>query len=113
MDGNHRDLSLALVFASVPVQALLMAGVAAVVLGGAPTSQVQYGYSNSVQVNPANGQPAYVFVKPAQACWHNESKGGQPYYATTPGNPMCAYALPDVPDGAQIVNVPCCGNSAP
>jgi hypothetical protein len=112
MDSNHRDLSLTLIFASVPVQALLMAGVAAVVLGGAPASQVQYGYS--VQVNPANGQPGFVFVKPVQACWDTGPKaGGAPYYTTTPGNVACAYAFPAAPDGTQIINVPCCANSAP
>jgi hypothetical protein len=115
MDGKHRNPSLALVFASVPVQALLMAGVAAAVLGGASSSTVQYGYS--VQVNPANGQPSYTFVKPVQGCWDKGAgafPGGLPYPVAKPGDPMCAYALPAVPDGAQIVNVPpCCGYSAP
>jgi hypothetical protein len=111
MDGKHRNPSLALIFASVPVQALLMAGVAAAAFSGGSSSHVQYGYS--VQVNPANGQPSYIYVWPDHACWDkggNSMPGGGLRY---PSESACAYALPAVPDGTQIVNVPCCGYGAP
>src|SRR5215472_5390700 len=101
MDGKHRNPSLALVFASVPIQALLMAGVAAAVLSSASSSQVQYGYSYSVQVNPDGSQVGYVWEKPAWACAVNgygmkgPQDGGPQYGTALPGNLACPeYAGP-------------------
>ena len=100
MDGKHRNPSLALVFASVPIQALLMAGVAAALLSSASSPQVQYGYSYSV-TNPSGGQVGYVWVKPV--CVNgNGIKGPQAgsvqYGAPLPGSLACpVYAGP----GAQ------------
>jgi hypothetical protein len=98
MDGKHRSPSLALIFASVPVQALLMAGVAAAALNSGSTSQMQY----SVQVGPPG------WVKPDHGCFGD---GGSPVPdkdpaggdSVVPGNLACpAWAYPGpAPDGTQ------------
>jgi hypothetical protein len=115
MDGKHRSPSLALIFASVPVQALMLASVVAAVFGGGPPPQPHYG----MQVSP-DGQTIYVFQKPGWGCW---AAGGSTIPFKGPGlqyNWHCPVytADPARPAGTQIVTVPCCGydpynNSAP
>lgn len=56
IDGKHHDTSLRLVFASVPVQALMMAGAVALAVGGLSASHEQ-----STQVKPASLTPAVVY----------------------------------------------------
>lgn len=105
MDGKQRNPSLTLVFASVPIQALLMAGVAATLFSGASSSQpVQYGYGYSV-TNP-NGDQINIWVKPGPVCWY-EGKGpanlpagpGQ-YSAAVPVTPVCQEYLSPDPNSA-------------
>jgi hypothetical protein len=67
MDGKHRDTSMRLVLASVPLQALMMVGAAALVFGGASASPVQNVQIN-VQPGPAGGPISRIAVVPLEGC---------------------------------------------
>jgi hypothetical protein len=66
MDGTHRDTSMRLVLASVPLQALMMVGAAGLLFGGvssAPAQNVQV----NMQFGPP-GSPVSGVVVPLEGC---------------------------------------------
>jgi hypothetical protein len=66
MDGTHRDTSMRLVLASVPLQALMMVGAAGLLFGGvssAPAQNVQV----NMQFSPP-GSPVSGVVVPLEGC---------------------------------------------
>jgi hypothetical protein len=76
MDGKQRDTSMRLVLASVPVQALMMIGAAALVMGTASTSPAplqQMPFKCAMMLDP--GAPA-VTACPCPAGWTEGYWGG-------------------------------------
>jgi hypothetical protein len=68
MDGKHRDTSMRLVLASVPLQALMMVGAAGLLFGGASASPSP-GQDIQVYMQPGpGGGPATGIVVPVEAC---------------------------------------------
>jgi len=73
MDGRRHETSLRLIAASIPAQALMMAGVAALMLGAASHPQP----APAIQVGPAQViKPAPVYVDPVEACWAKVDDSG-------------------------------------
>ena len=66
MDGRRHETSVRLIAASIPAQALMMFGVAALVLGAASHGQP----APAIQVGPAQvTKPAPPYVDPGGTCW--------------------------------------------
>lgn len=86
MDGTHRDTSMRLVLASVPLQALMMVGAAGLVFGGMSSAPVQ-----DIQVNVQPGPPVsgYVVV-PLEGC---QASGFNPD-GPAPGDPAASWFSP-------------------
>jgi hypothetical protein len=90
MDGNHRDTPLGLILASIPIQALLVAGVVAGFASATHSQTVPVQY----------GQPGISCVADG------------PGYGD--GTLTCAgYGYPGMPPGQPVAKVPCCDTSAP
>jgi hypothetical protein len=97
MDHGTRDKSARLILASVPVQALLMAGVLALALGGRPAAPAPGGAFSAKPV-PAHG-PALckMDLLPAQGALGGQSasvkteRAGGPAWHSSPvlGAPRC------------------------
>jgi hypothetical protein len=121
MDGTHRDTSMRLVLASVPLQALMMVAAAGLLFGGmssAPAQNVQV----NMQFGPP-GSPVSDVVVPLEGC---QPSGYQPD-GSDPGAPAANWFSPsslgpgagclstyfyDGTDGApDVVYLPvtCCG----
>ena len=82
-DGNH-DTSLRLVFASVPVQALMMAGAVALAITGLSTSP-----SHNSLVSPAGLTPPGVYGVCPPGQFFLPDQGGHRWH---PGDPASAAA---------------------
>jgi hypothetical protein len=68
MDGTHRDTSMRLVLASVPLQALMMLGAAGLLFGGMSSAPAQNGQVN-VQFGPPGGPGSrYAVMVPLEGC---------------------------------------------
>jgi hypothetical protein len=84
MDGTHRDTSMRLVLASVPLQALMMVGAAGLLFGGmssAPAQNVQV----NMQFGPPGGSDSRVaVVVPLEGC---QPSGYNPD-GSNPGDPV-------------------------
>jgi hypothetical protein len=92
MDHTPRDKSAKLILASVPVQALLMAGVALLAFGASPSS-------------PAPAQNG--FAKPVPAQGPDTCKSAAMWKALgTPMHPGARYELVQGADGASVVKGP-------
>ena len=113
MNGRRHETSLRLIAASIPAQALMMAGVAALVLGAAPHGQP----APAIQVSPAQlTKPAPAYVDPVQTCWLKEPAGAIPpadpklgvmacaWLQAAPGSGPAKVTITTVPPGS-----PCCG----
>lgn len=117
MDGRRHETSMRLIAASIPAQALMMAGVAALVLGAVPHGQPV----PTIQVSPAQlTKPAPAYVDPAQPrCWLKEPAGAaSPAGAMSPadwkpGMMACAWleSAPGSPPSKVTITTDgsCCG----
>jgi hypothetical protein len=117
MDGKHRDTSMRLVLASVPLQALMMVGAAALVFGGASASPVQ-NVQISVQPGPAGGPVSRIAVVPLEGCQASGYEpalpaAGGPYPSTLTPVAGCVdsyfFAGTDKSPDVVYLPVPCCG----
>jgi hypothetical protein len=116
MDGRSHETSMRLIAASIPAQALMMVGVAALVLGAASHGQP----APAIQVSPGQvTKPAPAYVDPGQTCWPKQP-GMSPPGAMSPGDrkqeAMTCVWLQSVPGSAPdrvrvtvTVGGPCCG----
>jgi hypothetical protein len=119
MDGKHRDTSMRLVLASVPLQALMMVGAAGLLFGGASTSPAP-GQDIQVYVQPGpGGGPATGIVLPVEACPAIADGPGIAPSGWTPGASASRHSLAcaspyywvgtdKAPDVAYMPG-PCCG----
>jgi len=117
MDGNHRDTSMRLVLASVPLQALMMVGAAALAFGGASGSTEQNVQVN-VQPGPAGGPISRISVVPLEGC---QASGYYPDFPVSNGPSPSAltpvagcvdsyfYVGTDKAPDVVYLPVPCCG----
>ena len=103
MDGKHRDTSMRLVLASVPLQALMMVGAAALVFGGAPASSVQ-------NVQPLEGCPTSGYAPAFHASdWPSPDAADPALACTSPDFYYGQDQDQDQSPGAVYLPVPCCG----
>jgi hypothetical protein len=117
MDGTHRDTSMRLVLASVPLQALMMLAAAGLVLGGVSSSPVQ-NVQISVQPGPVGGPVSRASVIPLEGCQASGYDPGFPVSADpapsayTPAagcvDPYFYVGTDNAPDVVYLP-VPCCG----
>jgi hypothetical protein len=108
MDGNHRDTPLGPILASIPIQALLIVGVAAGLVNAVHSQPTQYAQ---------HGQSGIDWSKPGLYCVTDggsalPDKGWQGDDPERPvaaaGGLACAYANPA---GQPVAPMPCCGDS--
>ncbi len=121
MDGTHRDTSMRLVLASVPLQALMMIGAAGLLFGGMSSAPAQDGQVN-VQFGPPGGPGSRVsFVVPLEGCqpsgynpdgFNSEDPGASGLSRSALGPGCMNTYFYDGTDGApDVVYLPvtCCG----
>lgn len=110
MDGRRHETSVRLIAASIPAQALMMAGVAALLLGAASHGQP----APAIQVSPAQlTKPAPAYVDPVETCWLKEPAAAMPPKDWNKAVMACAW-LQAVPGSAPAkvtitTGGPCCG----
>src|SRR5438045_787185 len=121
MDGMHRDTSMRLVLASVPLQALMMVGAAGLLFGGmssAPAQNVQV----NMQFAPAGSPDSRVAVLvPLEGCQpsgyrSDGSSSGAPagaYWSSLATVAGCvdSYSYDGTDNAPDVVYLPvtCCG----
>lgn len=110
MDGRRHEISMRLIAASIPAQALMMAGVAALVLGAASHGQP----APAIQVSPAQlTKPAPAYVDPVQTCWPKQPAAAMSAVDGKQEAIACAWlqAMPgSAPAKVTITpGAPCCG----
>lgn len=121
MDGKHRDTSMRLVLASVPLQALMMVGAAGLVFGGMSSAPVQNVRVNMLPPGPAGG-PVSVMV-PWQGCQPSGynpdglfpgapvASGSSPSAFTPAAGCLDPYFYDGTDNAPDVVYIPvsCCG----
>lgn len=109
MDGRRHETSVRLIAASIPAQALMMAGVAVLALGAAAHGRP----APAIQVSPAQlTKPVPAYVDPVQTCWQQEPAAMSPADWKQPV--MACVWLQSVPSPYPgkvtiITRGPCCG----
>jgi hypothetical protein len=112
MDGTHRDTSMRLVLASVPLQALMMVGAAGLVFGGMSSAPVQDIQVN-VQPGPAGAPVSGVVVVPFEGCPASgyAPDGSSPSAFTSVAGCLNPYFYDGTDNAPDVMYMPvtCCG----
>ena len=109
MDGRRHETSVRLIAASIPAQALMMAGVAALALGAAAHGRPV----PAIQVSPAQlTKPVPAYVDPVQTCWQKEPVAMSPADWKQPATACVSLQSAPSPYPGKVVAItrgPCCG----